>query len=153
MDLSNITDKNCILIGLKSADKKGVIGEMAGLLEKANKINDIKTTIISIMNREEMGSTGLEKGVAVPHAKTDTVDNLVMAVGISKKGIDFNAIDGKLSYIFFMLLTPPDSTGPHIEALAEIAKFIIPAKRRERLKNSGNPKEIMDIIREYEKTG
>jgi mannitol/fructose-specific phosphotransferase system IIA component (Ntr-type) len=75
------------------------------------------------MKRESLGSTGLEQGIAVPHAKTQAVNALTVALGISPKGIEFQAIDGNPSKLFFLLLAPPDQSGPHIEALADIARI------------------------------
>ena len=151
MNLLDITDKDCITSDLKAKDKEGIIIELVGLLDKAGKIKDKKKAVESINQREQKGSTGLEKGIAVPHAKADIVDKLVMAAGISRKGVDFNAMDGEDSYIFFLLLSPLDTAGPHIEALALIAKLIALPAIREKLRTSLSSEEIINIISRYEK--
>ncbi len=150
MSLLAITDKKYIIPDLQSSDKKGVIEELVDLLNKAGKVKDKQKAIEGIMEREKKSSTGLEKGIAVPHAKTPAVKKLIMAIGISKKGIDFNAIDGKKSYLFFLLLSPPDSAGPHVTALASIARLITPPEIREKLKNTRSADDILNIIQEHE---
>lgn len=150
MSLLAITGKKYITHDLQSSDKKGIIEELVDLLNKAGKVKDMGKTIEEIMEREEKSSTGLEKGVAVPHAKTPAVKKLIMAIGISKKGIDFNAIDGGKSYLFFLLLSPPDSTGPHVAALASIARLLTTSEIRETLKKAVTADDIINIIQEYE---
>ncbi len=150
MSLLAITDKKCITPDLQSSDKKGIIKELVDLFYKAGKVKDREKAIEGIMEREEKSSTGLEKGVAVPHAKTLAVKKLIMAIGISKKGIDFNAIDGEKSHLFFLLLSPPDSAGPHVAALASIARLLTPSEIRENLKKALTADDIINIIREYE---
>lgn len=150
MSLMDIVDKNCITAELKSLDKQNVIAELVDILKKQNKILDKEQTIKDIMERESKGSTGLEKGIAVPHAKTAAVNKLTLAVGISKDGVDFNAIDGEYSYLIFLLLAPPGSAGPHVEALAEIARFLTPPGVREKLKVAGSADDVVKIIMEYE---
>ena len=150
MSLLSITDKKYILPDLQSSDKKGVIEELLDLLNKAGKIKNKEEAIEGIMEREKKSSTGLEKGIAVPHAKTPAVKKLVMAIGISRKGINFNAIDGKKSYLFFLLLSPPDSAGPHVTALASIARLVTPSEIREKFKKAQSADDILNVIQEYE---
>ncbi len=150
MSLLDITDKECIKINLESLDKESVIEELVDILNNAGKIKDKQKVIESIMAREKKGSTGLEKGIAVPHAKTEAVDKLTLAIGISKEGVDFKAIDGKYSYLILLLLAPPGSSGPHVEALASIARFLTPPVIRDKMKNAKSSDDIVTIIMEYE---
>lgn len=150
MSLLDITDKECIKINLESLDKESVIEELVDILNNAGKIKDKQKVIEDIMTREKKGSTGLEKGIAVPHAKTEAVDKLTLAIGVSKDGVDFNAIDGKYSYLILLLLAPPGSSGPHVEALASIARFLTPPVIRDKMKSAQSPDDIVTIIMEYE---
>ncbi len=152
MSLLELVDERAISTHLESLEKEDVIKELIELLIKSGKIKEENKgkAIEDVLAREKKGSTGLEKGVAVPHAKTEAVSELSMAIGISKEGVDFNSIDGEYSYIFFMLLAPPGSSGPHVEALSQIARFMTPAGVREKLKNANTPEDVIKVIADYE---
>jgi len=151
MSLLSIIDQKYILSNLQSSDKKSLIKELMEPLHKENKIKNLKKVLKDILKREQASSTGLADGIAVPHAKTPAVRKLVMSIGISKKGVNFNAIDGKKSYIFFLLLSPPDSAGPHVAALADIARLVTHTEIRNRLKKATSADDIMQILREHER--
>lgn len=112
-----------IKIPLEAKSKEGVLRELVQLLIDAGEIDNFDAAYEALLEREQKGSTGLEAGIAVPHAKTDTVHDLSIAIGIAPEGIDFQAMDGNPSTIFFLLLAPSNQSGPHIEALSEIAKI------------------------------
>ncbi len=150
MSLMEIIDENAITTEMQALEKQEAIEELLDLLVKTGKVKDREKALTALLEREKKGSTGLEKGVAVPHAKTDAVDELCMAIGISKEGVDFDALDGEYSYIFFLMLAPPGITGPHVEALAEIARLVEPPVIREKLVNAKSPQEIIEIIKEFE---
>ena len=123
MALVDLITTEVVKVPLRSRDKTGVIEELVQVLVDAGKITDRESVLDAIHKREAMGSTGLEFGIAVPHAKTESVKEITMSIGIAPQGIEFDAIDGKPSTLFFMILAAPDQSGPHIEALAEIAKL------------------------------
>jgi fructose-specific phosphotransferase system IIA component len=150
VNLLNNIEQSCIQINLKSISKNQVINELVEILIKAGKLKNKKQAMKDILDREEKGSTGLEQGIAIPHAKTSSVKELLMVIGISKKGIDFDALDEKPSSIFFLLLSSPDSPGTHIEALSAIAGLISESSTREKLKKALAPEDIMNIIKEHE---
>ncbi len=122
MGFIELLDKNLIKVPIEAKIKNDVLEELVNLLDSEGKLKDREQALQDILKREMLCSTGLERGIAVPHAKTDSVDQMVMAIGISPKGIDFNALDGNPSSLFFMILAPPDMSGPHIEVLSDIAK-------------------------------
>ncbi len=101
-----------------------------------------------VLAREALGSTGLENGIAVPHAKTTAVTDLTIAIGISAPGIDFQALDGKPSTLFFLILAPPDKSGPHIEALAEIARMTRSTAFCKAIAAARSPAEVVELFRE-----
>jgi PTS system fructose-specific IIA component/PTS system nitrogen regulatory IIA component len=101
---------------LSADDKSGVIGELVeSLLEAGRIVEQEKDDIIrAIMKREELGSTGIGRGVAVPHTKHPSVDKLVGTVGVSVDGVDFDSLDGENVQLFFLLISPPDRPGDHL---------------------------------------
>ena len=123
MALFELIEKNVVKIPLKSQNKKDVMKELVKILKKSGKIRDSKTALTAVLKREDLASTGLGEGIAVPHAKTSAVSTLTMALGISPKGIDFDSLDDQPAHLFFMILAPPEQTGPHLQALTEIAQM------------------------------
>jgi len=148
MALVELITEDVVKVPLVSLEKSGVVRELIQILKDANKIQETQPVIDAIMERESKGSTGLEKGIAVPHAKCTQVKALTVAVGISPEGIDFQALDGKPSQIFFLLLAPPDQSGPHIAALSEIAKITRSDAFMRTMKNSISPAEVVELFRE-----
>jgi nitrogen PTS system EIIA component len=93
-----------------------------------------------------LGSTAIGQGIAIPHGKSDTTDQLVAALGISKKGINFDSLDGEPAYIFFLLVAPVDSAGPHLKALARVSRLLKDKFFRDALKNTKSSKEMLELI-------
>jgi len=135
---------------LKSQDKKGVIRELTDLLIKAGELKPrTKDPLVKVLlNREALGSTGIGQGVAIPHGKCEYTKELVGSFGVSKKGINFDSLDGEAAYIFFLLLAPIESSGPHLKALARISKLLKDKYLRDSLKNADTEKQLLKIIKE-----
>ncbi len=150
MRLTQLLSEEQIEISLKQTKKKSVIEELLVLAIKSGHINDRMKAFEDIMKREEMMSTGLENGIAVPHAKTKAADELTLSLGISKEGIDFDAADGKPSYLFFMLLAPEDAAGPNVRVLAEIARITKNKEFCKSLINASSAQQVMQLIDEAE---
>jgi fructose-specific phosphotransferase system IIA component len=140
--------KKAILTDIKSTSKEDVIKEMvdflieAGDVEKRNR----NKLIDALMSREALGSTAIGQGIAIPHAKCDCVDKLVAAFGLSKKGVDFDSLDGELAYIFFLLVAPQDSAGPHLKALARISRLLKDKSFRDTLRTCMDEKSVIKVI-------
>ena len=132
---------------LTSQDKPDVLRELVQILMDAGQINDFDSVLAAIQAREDQMSTGLEGGIAVPHAKSPAVDTLKMAIGIAPAGIDFNAMDGNPTKLFFLLVAPPDKAGPHVQALAEIAKLAQSKAFCRALINAENAAEVVELMR------
>jgi len=98
------------------------------------------------MNREALGSTAIGQGIAIPHAKSDSVGKLVAAFGLSNKGVDFDSLDGEPAYIFFLLVAPQDSAGPHLKALARISRLLKDKYFRDTLRACEDDKAIIKVI-------
>jgi fructose-specific phosphotransferase system IIA component len=150
MQVMDFLSKKAIVTDIKSTKKEDVIRELldalinAGDIEKRNR----NKLMDALMARESLGSTAIGQGIAIPHAKADCVDRLVAAFGLSKKGVDFDSLDGESAYIFFLLLAPQDSAGPHLKALARISRLLKDKYFRDTLRNSADEKAVIKIISE-----
>ncbi|RPH99355.1 MAG: PTS sugar transporter subunit IIA [Calditrichaeota bacterium] len=123
MSLLDVLTEEVIAVPLSSCDKNGAIRELIALVRKSGKISNEDEVYDAVMMREDKSSTGLEKGIAVPHAKTAAVNKIAAAIGISRDGIDFGSLDGKPSKLIFLILAPPAQSGPHVAMLSEIARM------------------------------
>jgi fructose-specific phosphotransferase system IIA component len=148
MALIELIEESVIKVPLLSNKKPDIIRELIAILEKAGKISNPDTIYAAVLDRESKGSTGLEEGIAVPHAKTTAVKDLTLAIGIAPKGVDFAALDGKPSQIFFLMLAPPDKAGPHIAALADIARITRSKAFCRLLLAAQSPAEVVELFKE-----
>ena len=114
----------------------------AGEIEKRHR----NKLIEALMARETLGSTAIGQGVGIPHAKSDCVKRLVSAFGLSQKGVNFDSLDGEPAYIFFLLLAPEDSAGPHLKALARVSRLLKDKYFRDSLRQCKDDKSIIKII-------
>jgi fructose-specific phosphotransferase system IIA component len=147
MALIDMVAEEIVKIPLESKDKPDVLRELVQILKDADEIDDFDTVLKALQEREDKGSTGLEKGIAVPHAKTPAVSSLKLAIGISPQGIDFEALDKQPSKLFFLLVAAPDQSGPHVEALAEIAKLSRSNALCRALVNAQNAAEVIELLK------
>jgi len=147
MALVDLIKKDVVKVPLVSQTKPEIIDELIDILYNGSRIKDREDVREAINKREELGSTGLEFGIAVPHAKTNAVGTLTVAIGISPAGVDFDALDGKPSKLFFLILAAPNQSGPHIEALAEIAKLSKSRTFLTALMNAKSADEVLDLFR------
>ena len=146
MNLRKLLTKDSILPELRADTKKGVIEEMVAGMVFAGKFTGKTAAIQAVLAREEKMSTGMQNGIAIPHGKTDAVDQLVAAVGIHRAGVDFDSMDGKPAHIFIMTLSPENRTGPHIQFLAEISKVLSRPELRETLLTAASSVEILNLL-------
>jgi nitrogen PTS system EIIA component len=148
MKIMEFLSKNAILMDIKSTKKEDVVKELVDTLIEGGDIEKRERTklIEALMAREALGSTAIGQGVAIPHAKCDCVSKLVAAFGISKKGVDFDSLDGEPAYIFFLLIAPQDSAGPHLKALARISRLLKDKYFRDGLHQAADDKTVIKII-------
>jgi fructose-specific phosphotransferase system IIA component len=139
-----------VKIRLEGDGKEEVIEELVSLLVDTSDVEDPDAIYEAVMNREREGSTGLEKGVAIPHAKSDAVKNLSIVIGISRAGVDFAALDGKPSHLFFLMVAPTSESGPHVQAIAKIVKMIKLDKFRKKLLDAKKPDDVVEAISRVE---
>ena len=148
MTLIDQISEDVVKVPLEQTNKTDVIRELLDILADAGKLSDSDRAYNALLERESQGSTGLEYGIAVPHAKTDAVKTLTIAIGISPDGIEFGAMDGRPSKLFVLLLAPPGQSGPHIEALAEIARLSRSEAFLRALISSRSPADVLELLRE-----
>jgi len=148
MKIIDFLSKKAISTDIKSVKKEEVIKELVDALVTAGDIEKRcrNKLIEALMTRESLGSTAIGQGIAIPHAKSDCVDNLIAAFGLSKKGVDFDSLDGEPAYIFFLLVAPQDSAGPHLKALARISRLLKDKYFRDSLRACTDDKSIVKII-------
>ena len=148
MKVAEFLFPKAISANLKGNTKEEIVEEMVGLLISADVVEKKhKNKIVEVlMAREALGSTAIGQGIAIPHGKIDCVHKLVAGLGISKKGIDFDSLDGEPAYIFFVLIAPLDSAGPHLKALARISRLLKDKYVREHLKAVKDEKAILKLI-------
>jgi mannitol/fructose-specific phosphotransferase system IIA component (Ntr-type) len=146
MALFDAIDVKTVKIPLKSRNKSKVIKELLSLLKHAGMLKDVKSAEKAILERESLSSTGLGGGIAIPHAKISGVSKLTVAVGLAPEGIDFDAIDGELSTIFFMILAAPEQTQEHLETLTEIAKISRDSDFCDKILHAGSAAEVVKLF-------
>jgi fructose-specific phosphotransferase system IIA component len=152
MNIVDLMSKDAVSVDLESGNKEDVLSELVGLLIKSGNVKKSEKDQIlkRLKDREMLGSTGIGKGVAIPHAKCPAVKKMAAAFGISKKGIDFRSLDGEPTYIFLLLVAPGETPGPHLKALARISRLLDDKFIRERLRAAKAPADILKIIKEEE---
>jgi len=146
-DFMKYLTQNAMIVPLRNTDKKSVISELIDILERAGKISSFKEVYDEVIEREDSMSTGLGEGVAFPHARTDKVNNITVAIGISPEGIEFNAIDNKLVHIVVVILSPKKDSTPHLQFLSEMSKVLSKASTREKIICVKNAKELYGLFK------
>ncbi|MBU1084654.1 MAG: PTS sugar transporter subunit IIA [Candidatus Omnitrophota bacterium] len=152
MKIIELLDKEAVSVDIQSKDKDSVLSEIVGLLVSSGTVkkSDNEEILRRLKERESLGSTGIGKGVAIPHAKCPKVKKMTAAFGISKNGVDFKSLDGEPTYIFFLLVAPGETPGPHLKALARISRLLDDKFVRDRLRAAGNAKDLLKVIKEEE---
>jgi len=146
MKLKNILNEQVISTSLKGRTKEEIIKELLEILIATGQVSDANSAFEDLMEREQKMSTGIQHGVAIPHAKTKSVKKLMACIGIKKEGVDFASLDGELSKIFIMTLSPIDRVGPHVQFLAEISMVIKTQKAREAILEAKTTKEVLAVF-------
>ena len=146
-----IVEKNipasCICMDLKADTKEGVIHELVELLDKQHLLLDKEMCIRDLLEREKVVSTCMQQGLALPHGRTDGVDELVAAIGIKKEGYHFDSMDGEPSKVFVLCLSPKSSSGPHIQFIAGVAAVFSKKENMDAILNASSPEEVLDVFK------
>ncbi len=141
----NINPGN-VTLALQAKEKFAAIEELLDLLVQNNQMHNRAVAQEDLISRERKMSTGLEQGIALPHAKTDAVEELTLAIGISPDGIDFDSLDQQPSHIILLLLSPKGKSGPHIEFLATVTQKLKNPTTREKIMVAKEPKDIIQLL-------
>jgi len=150
MKFCDFVSTDAIQSEMASEEKEGAIRELVGNLVSAGQINadDADGIVSAIMKREELGSTGIGRGIAVPHTKHPCVDKLVGTVGVSQTGVEFQSLDGEPVQLFFLLVSPPDRPGDHLRALENISRQLRDDMFCKFLKQSKTKQDIQTLLEE-----
>lgn len=148
MAFLDLIEESVVRAPMKATDKNSALKELVQTLASAGKILEVETAYQAVVDREAKGSTGLAEGIAVPHAKTLAARELTVAIGVSPEGIEFGSVDGKPAKLFFLILAPPDKAGPHIEALAKIARMSRSKAFCASLAACRSPGEVVSLLKD-----
>ncbi len=146
MKMKRLLREDLVSVDLAGKHKDEVISELLDLLMKSGKVSDRETALQDLLKREKQMSTGMQYGVAIPHAKTKAVKELVACIGIYREGVPFDSLDGEPSRIFIMMLSPVDRTGPHIQFLADVSMVLKSADARKRLAEAESAAEVLRVF-------
>lgn len=148
MKITEFLCKAAVVSDLQATTKSEVIAEMVNLLVEGGALEKKhKNKVIEVlMAREALGSTAIGQGIAIPHGKSDVTDKMVAALAVSKHGVAFDSLDGEPANIFFLLVAPVDSAGPHLKALARVSRLLKDKFFRDCLKNSKDSKDILELV-------
>ena len=144
--ITNLLTRECINLNLKGQTKQEIIDEMVEILYQGGKLNDKEEYKKAILAREAQSSTGLEEGIAIPHAKTSAVKIPSIAFGLSKNGVDYESLDGEPSKLFFMIAAPANASNTHIEILSKLTTMLLDDEIREKLLEVKTPEEVISIL-------
>jgi PTS system fructose-specific IIA component/PTS system nitrogen regulatory IIA component len=150
MKFADFVCRESVSTELRSFDKESVVREMVRTLMDGGHIaaGEFESIVKAIMKREELGSTGIGRGVAVPHTKHASVDKLVGTVAVSREGVDFNSLDGEQVQLFFLLISPPDRPGDHLRALESISRQLRNETFCRFLKQAKTSDEVLTLLDE-----
>ncbi|MEM6330324.1 MAG: PTS sugar transporter subunit IIA [Planctomycetota bacterium] len=150
MKFADFIVKDAIRASVEATDKEGVIREIASSLLAAGAVaeDQLDSIIEAVLKREELGSTGIGRGVAVPHTKHPTVDELCGTVVVSEGGVEFDSLDGEKVHLLFLLVSPPDRPGDHLRALENISRQLRDDSFCNFLKQSKSPEDIWQLLEE-----
>ena len=146
MKLAPFLPVACVEENLESVDGRGVLAELAALLIKARCVPEGTDLVTILMNREELRSTGIGEGVAIPHVRLKNISSLRVAVGRSVRGVDFNAADGRPVHFFFLVVSSESAAADHLKALAQISRLLKKSHVRKALFEAGGREEMLEVI-------
>jgi len=138
-----------VSVSLDGRTKEDIIGNMLDVACRSGKVKDRDQAWADLIRHEHEISTGMEQGVAFPHARTTAVDGLVVAVGTSRRKVDFESLDGKPCRIFAMTLSPHEDVQSHLEFLSAMGSVLTDKKARDRILAAASDRELYDIVLEY----
>ena len=150
MTLMEILSGKSVIVGLNGEGKREILEELVDVLEVGDNITDREKVLEAVLQREEIMSTGIGHGIAIPHGKSKYVKELGGVLGIKSQGVEFDSLDGQPTFIFFLLVSPMDVSGPHIKALARISRLLKGEEFRQELIDCPDNQTAIRILEEEE---
>lgn len=147
-NLLKLITTDCVSMDLKGSNKEEIINELISLIEKSGHIINRAHILDDVLSRERTMSTGMQRGIALPHGKTDGITTITVAVGIKRDGIDFNSLDGQPTRLFVMTVSPRKDSGPHIQFLSAISCILKDKNLTERIIAAKTAGELITILNE-----
>jgi PTS system nitrogen regulatory IIA component len=147
MKILDVLNKDAINVDMTANDKKGILDELVAPVAAVAGESPEKLVKV-LLERERLGSTGIGGGIGIPHGKLKNLQSLILGFGLSRKGVDFESMDGRPAHIFFLLLTPENSAGMHLKLLARISRMLKNTDVKERLMQSQTAEDILAAVGE-----
>lgn len=148
MKLTDILDESSIVADLQASTKTEALESLVDAMIRNSQSLDKQEILRVLLEREELGSTGIGDGIAIPHGKSSELEHIISGFGLSKQGIDFDSLDGKPAHLFFLLVAPENSVGTHLKMLARISRMLKNVEFRNRLLDANSQHDMYQIISE-----
>ncbi|MFC1620072.1 PTS sugar transporter subunit IIA [Candidatus Neomarinimicrobiota bacterium] len=148
--ISSLLSEPFVILPMRATDRSTAIQELLEPLEMNNIIDSSQECVESILKRERRMSTGIGKGVALPHGLSESVQQVAMVLGISPAGVDFNAVDGALCHIFVLLISPAREPEKHLKLLSRLSKYLSEGEQRSMLIDAATPEQVLETLRTWE---
>jgi fructose-specific phosphotransferase system IIA component len=149
--LSDLIKRELVCLDIESTEKTGSIAEMAESLVRENIIRDEGVFLREVLGREKMGSSGIGEGVAIPHARTGMVEEIIIAFGRSRRGINFESLDRKPVYLLFLIASPTNDNELYLQTLSCLSRFLREREHRESLLQAKTVDEVFFALNSFEK--
>jgi fructose-specific phosphotransferase system IIA component len=149
INLVNLLKEKYIRLDLHESSKRKLLSELVDLIAQSGKLKDKKSFLNALIKREKLGSTGIGNSVAIPHSKSERVHDFLLAFARQDEGVEFGALDGEKTYLFFLLASPQDDVGNHLKILAEISRLVKDKFIVDSLKKAKTKKDVLKIISMY----
>ena len=146
--LNRCINRNAVITELKSSDKNGVIRELIDVLDACGVLKNRQECLDEVIERENVASTCMQNGIALPHCRTDAVKRLAVAIGINRNGYNFDSLDGEPTKIFVLCLSPKSTNAPHIECLAALSSILMVQGNIDRILSASTPEEICKVFKQ-----
>lgn len=150
MKVSDYLEERFCIMDLQAKDKSSAIAEITEVLTATEKVSDEKKFVTDVLDREDVGSTGIGHHVAIPHARTDAVQGFVIGFGRSKAGVEFKALDGQPVNFVFLMGTNPKELNHYLRILAELSKLLMSNPFRQELFSADTAAEVIEVVKRFE---
>jgi PTS system fructose-specific IIC component len=148
MVLANVVTEGTVKLNVSGVDKWALIEDLVDMIVQSGRASDREALLSAVMGREQQGSTGLERGIAIPHARSEGVDGVVGALAVSGDGIDFDSVDGKPAHLIFLIVAPPNESTKYLKTLSAITFIGKSESKISGLMSASSPGEVVSILEE-----